>query len=69
MGYKFYSQKGTKHYELLGIGQYNIGIHRGLFLMEIGKVVDKSNENKRDLYLLYIYDIKIPQIGVCCTTV
>ena len=28
MGYKFYSQKGTKHYELLGIGQCNIGIHR-----------------------------------------
>lgn len=41
VGYKFYPSKGSKHYEILEIGKYNIGIHRGSFLLEPGKAVYK----------------------------
>ena len=29
IGYRFYLPKGTKHYDLLDIGKYNIRMHRG----------------------------------------
>ena len=44
IGYKYYPPKGTKHYELLGIGKYNIGIHRVSFLLEPKKVEYKPKE-------------------------
>ena len=47
IGYKFYPPKGTKDYELLGIGKYNIRTHRGLFLLKPGKAVYKPNKIKR----------------------
>ena len=37
--YKFYPPKGTKHYNLLDIGKYNIGKQRGSFLLEPAKIV------------------------------
>ena len=41
VGYKFYPPKGSEHYEILELGKYNIGIHRGSFLLEPGKTVYK----------------------------
>ena len=49
IGYKFYPPKGTKHYELLDIGKYNIGIHRVSFLLEPGKAVYKPKDKIKDL--------------------
>ena len=49
IGYKLYPPKGTKHYELLDIRKYNIGIHRGYFLLEPEKTVYKPKNKKRDL--------------------
>ena len=40
-----YPQKGSEHYELLELGKYNLGIHRGSFLLEPGKVKYKPNSN------------------------
>jgi len=31
--YKLYPPQGTEHYELLELHQYNIGMHRGSFLL------------------------------------
>ena len=31
MGARFYPPEGSKHYELLELGNYNINIHRGTF--------------------------------------
>ena len=31
MGARFYPPEGSRHYELLDLGLYNIGIHRGSF--------------------------------------
>ena len=39
-GYKLYSRKGTKHYELFGIIKY---------ILEQGKAVYKPNQNKKRL--------------------
>ena len=47
--YKFYPPKGTKHYDLLDIGKYNIGIHRGSFLLEPAKTVYKPKDKKKEL--------------------
>ena len=49
IGYKFYPPKGKKHYELLEIEKYNIGIHRGSSLLDPGKAVYKPKEKKKDL--------------------
>ena len=49
IGYKFYPPKGTKHYNLLDIGKYNIGIQRGSFLLEPAKAVYKPKDKKKDL--------------------
>ena len=49
IGYKFYPPKGTKHYNLLDIGKYNIGIHRESFLLEPAKTVYKPKDKKKDL--------------------
>ena len=49
IGYRFYQPKGTKHYDLLEIGKYNIGIHRGPFLLEPGKAVYKPKDKKKNL--------------------
>ena len=49
IGYKFYAPKGTKNYDLLDIGKYNIGIHRGSFLLEPAKAVYKPKDKKKDL--------------------
>ena len=49
IGYRFYQPKGTKHYDLLEIGKYNIGIHRGTFLLEPAKAVYKPKDKKKDL--------------------
>ena len=67
--YTFYPPKGTKHYELLDIGKYNIEIHGGLFLLELGKAVYKPKDKKKDVFHFYIYDIKMLQIGGYWTTV
>ena len=45
VGYKFYPPKGSKHYEILDLGKYNIGVHRGSFLLEPGKVIYKPKED------------------------
>ena len=44
VGFRFYPAKGTVHYELLGLGKYNIGVHRGSFLLEPSKAVQKKIE-------------------------
>ena len=49
IGYRFYPPKGTKHYDLLDIGKYNIGIHRGSLLLEPAKAVYKPKDTKKDL--------------------
>ena len=49
IGYRFYPPKGTKHYDLLDIGKYNIVIHRGSFLLEPAKAVYNPNDTKKDL--------------------
>ena len=43
VGYKFYPPKGTKHYRLLELDKYNIGIHCGSFLLQADK---NANPNK-----------------------
>ena len=35
VGYQHYPPKGTEHYKLLQLRQYNIGPHRGYFLKEV----------------------------------
>ena len=49
IGYRFYPQKETKHYDLLDIGKYNIGIHKGSFLLEPVKAVYKPKDKKKYL--------------------
>ena len=49
IGYKFYPPKGTKHYNLLDIGKYNIGIQRRSFLLEKAKTVYTPKDKKKDL--------------------
>ena len=44
VGYKYYQAKSTVHYEWLGLGKYNIGIHRGSFLLDPVKAVHKKIE-------------------------
>ena len=46
IGYKLYPPKETKHYDLLDIGKYNIGIHRESFLFEPAKTVYKPKDKK-----------------------
>ena len=40
VGYKFISKR-SEHDESLEIGKHNIGMHRGSFLLESGKVIYK----------------------------
>ena len=44
-----YPPKGTKHYDLLDIGKYNIGIRRGSFLLKPTKEIYKSKDKKKYL--------------------
>ena len=49
IGHKFYPSNGTKHYEFLDVENYNIGIHRGSFLLEPRKAVYKPKDKKKYL--------------------
>ena len=45
VGHQYYPPKESKHYELLELGKYNIGFHRGSFLNNPSDVVyKKKNE-------------------------
>ena len=66
VGYKNYPPKGTKHYELLELGKYNIGVHRGSFLLDASRAVHK----KMILFIISLYqNIKISYMGGYWTTV
>ena len=44
VGFIFYPLEGSEHYKLLELDKYNIGVHRGSFLLEPGKVIYKPKE-------------------------
>ena len=44
VGFKFYPPKGSVHYELLELAKYNIGVHRGSFLLDSKKVIYTKKE-------------------------
>ena len=49
VGFKFYPPKGTVYYELLELANYNIGVHRGSFLLDAGKAMYKPKKDTDDL--------------------
>ena len=44
VGFKFYPPKGSVHYELLELAKYNIGVHRGSFLLDSKKGIYTKKE-------------------------
>ena len=44
IGFKYYPPKGTKHYELLELEKYNIGLHRGSFLLNPNRTLSQTQE-------------------------
>ena len=49
IGYRFYPPKGTTYCDFLVIGKYDIGIHRGSFLLEPANTVYKAKAKKKYL--------------------
>ena len=51
IGFKFYPPKGTVYCELLELTNYNIGVHRGSFLLDAGKAMYKPKTDIDDCYI------------------
>ena len=49
IGFKFYPPKGTVYYELLELANYNIGVHRGSFLLDARNAMYKPKKDTDDL--------------------
>ena len=56
VGYRFHPEKGTVHYELLRLGEYNIGTHRGSFYWTLPKQYTRKLSNRQ------IYNIDVSKI-------
>ena len=44
VGFRIYLPKGSIHSELLTLSKYNMGVHRGSFLLDPGRIIYKSKE-------------------------
>ena len=54
VGFKFYPPEGSVHYDLLQLAEYNIGVHRGSFLLDPKKMIYKSKKEWR-WFITHLY--------------